>query len=131
MIADAQIRSLAEEFLAAWNTQDVEKVLARYTDDLVYRDPNTRAEITGMDALRHYLRKLLAAWEMHWTLREAYAFGGVDGAAILWHASFRRSGGKVTVEAYGMDLVLLRNGQVCRNEVHFDRGILAPLMRES
>jgi len=37
--------SLVTDFLGAWNSQDVERVLDCYTDDVRYRDPNTRGEV--------------------------------------------------------------------------------------
>ena len=64
--------AIAEEFLAAWNTQDVETVLGCYTEDVEYRDPNTRGTVTGHDALGRYLTKLFDRWQMHWALREAF-----------------------------------------------------------
>lgn len=33
---------LVADFLAAWNSQDVERLLDCYTHDVRYRDPNTR-----------------------------------------------------------------------------------------
>lgn len=124
----AKAYELAERILSTWNSQDVEKVVGCYTDDLVYLDPNTRGEVRGADAMRRYLRKLFAAWQMHWTLREAYPLANLQGAAVLWHASFRKPGTEKTVEAEGMDLVILRGDRIERNEVHFDRAVLAPLM---
>ena len=114
--------------IAAWNTQNVEAVLDCYTDDLVYRDPNTRGEVKGRDAMRRYLRRLFGSWNMHWTLKEVYPLAGVEGSAALWHATFQRAQGGETVEADGMDLVLLEGDRISRNEVYFDRAILAPLM---
>ena len=114
--------------IAAWNTQDVEAVLDCYTNDLVYRDPNTRGEVKGRDNMRRYLRKLFASWSMHWTLREVYRLADAEGSAALWHASFQRTQGGETVDADGMDLVLLEGDRISRNEVYFDRAVLAPLM---
>jgi hypothetical protein len=65
---------------------------------------------------------------MHWALRELFPLANADGAAALWHASFRRPSGERTVEADGMDLVLLDGDRVKRNEVYFDRAVLAPLV---
>ena len=124
----AELTATAERFLGAWNTQDVEAVVACYTADLVYRDPNTRGAVTGADAMRRYLRKLFGAWTMHWSLREGLPLAGGDGAAVLWHATFRRSDGTRTVEADGMDLVVMRGGLIARNEVYFDRAALAPAL---
>lgn len=125
---DTAARELAERFLEAWNSQDVEAVLACYTEDAVYWDPNTRGEVRGREAMRRYLRKLFAAWTMRWSLREAFALEGRDGAAVLWTASLRKAEGGEGVEARGMDLVLVRDGRIERNEVYFDRSVLATLM---
>ena len=64
---------------------------------------------------------------MTWTEREAHLLHGRDGAAFLWHATFRKAGGSVTVQADGMDLVVVRGDRICRNEVYFDRSVLAAL----
>lgn len=120
---------LAERILTTWNAQDVEAVVGCYTEDMVYIDPNTRGAVRGADAMRRYLRKLFASWEMHWTLREAYPLADLEGAAVLWHATFRKAGGDRTVEADGMDFVLVRGDRIERNEVRFDRAVLAPLLR--
>lgn len=119
---------MAERFLAAWNTQDVEKVVATYTDDVYYTDPNTKGPVRGADNMRRYLKKLFAPWEMTWALREAHLFEDGNGCAVLWHATFKRQGGDKIIEADGMDLVIVEGGRIKRNEVYFDRAVLAPLM---
>jgi len=123
-----EVDTLAERFLQAWNSQDVESVVACYTNDLVYRDPNTRGEVRGSDAMRRYLRKLFAGWTMHWSTREGFPLAGQEGAAFLWHATFRRPDGDRTVEAEGMDLVLVRGDKIARNEVYLDRAVLNDLL---
>lgn len=125
---DKSMRALVEKFLAAWNAQDVEAVAACYTEDVHYVDPNTRGAVEGQDALRRYLKKLFASWTMAWAEREGFTLKSADGAAFLWHATFRRPGGDTVVEADGMDLVILRDGRIARNEVYFDRAVLAPLI---
>lgn len=124
---EARMYELADEFLEAWNSQDPEHVASVYTDDVKYVDPNTRGAVEGGDALRRYLKKLLARWQMHWSLREAYLLDGGNGCAILWHATIQPAEGGEKVEADGMDLVIVRDDRVERNEVYFDRTILAPL----
>jgi len=116
----------AEHFLAAWTSQEVDQVLSVYTDDLVYRDPNTRGDIRDKSAMRHYLQRLFATWNMTWSLREAHVDEHGVGC-VLWRASFQRKSGGPTVHADGMDLVTLHNGRVQRNEVQFDRTLLASL----
>jgi ketosteroid isomerase-like protein len=121
------ILRLADRFLAAWNTQDVERVLACYTPDAEYRDPNTRGAVRGGDALRRYLSKLFGGWTMHWSLREAHLFADGRGCAVLWHATFQRDGG-ASVGIDGIDFVEVRDERIARNEVCFDRAQLAPLL---
>ncbi|MCC6899550.1 MAG: nuclear transport factor 2 family protein [Polyangiaceae bacterium] len=125
----AERDELIERFLRAWTAQDVDRVLDCYTDDLRYRDPNTRGAVEGRDAMRRYLTKLFAAWQMTWARREVFDLAGGEGVAFLWRATFRRPGGQAVVEADGMDLALLRGDRLARNDVYFDRAVLAPFMQ--
>lgn len=128
---DSSLSTIEDRLIAAWNSQDVERVVACYTDDLVYRDPNTRGTVEGADGMRRYLTKLFDAWAMHWTVKERLPFETGDGAAGLWRATFRTAGGTETVTVEGMDLILFEGDRVRRNEVYFDRAVLAPLLTAS
>jgi ketosteroid isomerase-like protein len=121
---------LAEGFIGAWNTQDVEGVVAVYTPDVQYRDPNTHGFVGGSNAMRKYLAKLFTGWDMHWTIRELYPLDDIDGAVVLWHAKLKRSGKDKSVEVDGMDLVLVKDNLIKRNDVYFDRAFLAPLFEQ-
>lgn len=126
---DRRHADLAGKFLGAWNGQDVERVVACYTPDAVYRDPNTHGEVRSRDELRRYLTKLFASWQMHWETREApFSFAGIDGSAARWRASLRRKDGTRTVVIDGMDFVQLEGDLMKRNEVYYDRTELLPLM---
>lgn len=125
---ESRMNDLAVKILSEWNTQDVERVVAVYTDDVIYVDPNTRGAVKGADAMRRYLTKLFARWKMHWTMREAFLLDGRNGCAVLWHATFQKPEGGETVETNGMDLVFVRGDRIERNEIYFDRAVLAPLM---
>jgi ketosteroid isomerase-like protein len=125
----ARAVEVAEKLLDAWNSQDVETVVDCYTEDVRYLDPNTRGYVEGRDALRSYLTKLFGAWEMRWSLREAFPLSEEDGAAVLWSARLRRAGEEADVEVEGMDLALVAPGdRLSRNEVYFDRAKLAALV---
>lgn len=115
---------LIERFLAAWSSQDVERVLDCYTDDVRYHDPNTRGDVAGRDAMRRYLTRLFGAWTMTWKAREVFDLADEEGVAFLWRATFRRAGEDAVIEIDGMDLALLRGDRVARNEVYFDRTAL-------
>ena len=112
---------LAESFLSAWNSQDVEKVISCYTEDCIYQDPNTQGPVSGHEALRKYLTRLFQQWKMHWSLREFFLFSDRDGGAFLWHARMTPAAGGKTWEIKGMDLVIINGKRMCRNEVYFDR----------
>jgi ketosteroid isomerase-like protein len=131
-VEQAVLEPFARRFLDAWNTQDTERVVAVYTDDVVYLDPNTRGEVRGADALHRYLTKLFEAWEMHWSFREGYvAAADADVATVLWRATLRRAGQDEEVEVEGIDLVAVEGDRIKRNEVYFDRAVLAPLLAEA
>jgi ketosteroid isomerase-like protein len=126
MIMDRkQMLSLVEKFLAAWNSQDMDRVLAIYTKDLEYKDPNTAGAVRGRAAMRRYLIKLFSAWRMTWWLREAALLEGGEGCTVLWSATFQRASGGPRVRVDGMDLVELQGDLIYRNEVMFDRTMLS------
>ncbi|MFA5078066.1 MAG: nuclear transport factor 2 family protein [Dehalococcoidia bacterium] len=129
-MSDKRIQELAEKFIAAWNTQEVDKVAACYSEDLVYTDPNLKGEITDQQALRRYLAKLFAAWKMSWSIKDVQAFKNMDGAAARWHATWQPAVGGKTVEADGMDFIAFKGDKVQRNEVYFDRMVIADLLKK-
>ncbi len=116
-----QAVELSEKILSAWNEQDVEGVVSYYTEDCVYLDPNTRGPVEGHDALRSYLTSLFAQWKMHWSCRELFLLADGKSSAFLWHAKLTPVSGGKTFEIDGMDLAIVRDGKLCRNEVYFDR----------
>jgi len=124
----SKVTELANRVLGAWNAQDVVAVLDCYTPRLRYRDPNTRGHVEGRAALGKYLTKLFAKWRMTWAHRESFPLATETGHAVLWHATFQKPEGGQIVEADGMDLVILDGELISRNEVYFDRAVLAPFV---
>ncbi len=116
-----EVQEFAEKFLSAWNSQQADDVLACYTEDCIYLDPNTHGPVKGHDSLRKYLTKLFQQWKMHWSLREFFLFNKENGGAFLWHAQLTPSAGGKTIEIDGMDLIIIRGDRISRNEVYFDR----------
>jgi ketosteroid isomerase-like protein len=115
---------LAERIITAWNGQDVEEVVSCYTEDCIYRDPNTRGQVFGHEDLRRYLSRLFRDWKMHWSSRESFLLADAEGMAFLWRAELTPSGGAKTYAIDGMDLAVVRGNRLCRNEVYFDRTAL-------
>jgi len=123
-----RLERIADHVLSSWNTQDVERVLGCYTDDLTYLDPNTRGPVVGRDAMRAYLTKLYSRWTMTWEREEVFPLEGTDGVAIRWAGTLAPAGDSRSVDIAGLDLVILRGDLIRRNEVYFDRSPLATLM---
>jgi len=119
------LETMAEGFLAAWNTHDVAATLSCYTEDVIYLDPNTRGPIAGREAFGRYLEQLFSQWNMHWRLRELFPLGDHEGAAVLWDATLASRDGGPQRLVHGMDLAIVRGDLISRNEVYFDRAALA------
>jgi nuclear transport factor 2 (NTF2) superfamily protein len=122
--ASANIEARTRVVIDAWNRQAVEDVVACYTEDCVYRDPNTRGAVEGRDALRRYLSRLFEDWTMEWTIKEIHPFATGEGGAFLWRAELGAKAGGGKKRVHGMDFVLLRGELIARNEVYFDRAAL-------
>ncbi len=123
----ARLDARGERIRAAWNSQDIERVLGTYAEEFRYADPDTRGEIVDRDGLRRYLTKLFAAVTAHTTVRAAFPLAGPAGVAVLWRAAVRRAGGREEVELDGVDLVLFDGERIASHEIYFDRAALAPL----
>jgi ketosteroid isomerase-like protein len=118
------LEELTAKTIAAWNAQDVDAVVACYTEDCIYRDPNTRGAVEGRAALRKYLAKLFESWRMEWTVKETHLFADGTGGAFLWRADLSPVGTETKKRIHGMDLVVMRGPLIARNEVYFDRASL-------
>ena len=129
-MSDKRIEELAEKFIAAWNTQEVDKVASCYSEEVVYIDPNIHGEITGQPELRRYLAKLFAAWKMHWAIKDVQVFKNMDGAAARWHATLQLAGGGKAMEVDGMDFIAFKGDKIQRNEVYFDRMAIVDLLKK-
>lgn len=117
-----------EEIRAAWNSQDVERVLETYAEHFRYVDPDTRGAIVDRDGLRRYLTKLFANITAHTTVRAAYPLAEPAGVAVLWGAVVRLAGGREEAELEGVDVVLFDGDRIASHEIYFDRAALAPLL---
>ena len=71
--------------------------------------------------MRKYFTRLFSQWKMHWSRREIFPLADGQGSAFLWHATLTPAAGGKTAEIDGMDLAILRDDKLYRNEVYFDR----------
>jgi ketosteroid isomerase-like protein len=103
--ATADLLSLGERWIAAWNARDVERVLTLYTDDAEMTSPyivtlgfDACGTLCGKDALRAYWTKALTFRpKLHFTLLEAFV--SPDSVAVL----YRNDLGKQVCEYLRLD----------------------------
>jgi hypothetical protein len=111
--------TIAREWIAAWNAQDVERVLSHYADDVEMASPYIRqiaGEVSGVlkgkDALRAYWNAALQRLpELHFTLREV--FFSAQSVALYYDAAE----GKQAVEC----LHFGPEGLVTRAAAHYNQ----------
>lgn len=111
----AEMEAFNADWLAAWTAKDVPRLVAFYSKDCVYKDPQTAAGLTGREALRAYLEGLFAATPpMTYTPDEVWAIEG--GFCGRWYCDIGEggSGGRLR----GFDLVRLRGREIVHNEVY-------------
>lgn len=99
--------AFAEEWLAAWNAHDLERILSHYAEDVVFESPLVRerfgkasGQVQGKAELRAYWSAGLAPGSpLHFELLDL--FEGIDGGAIRY---FSRSRGREVVEVFQFDV---------------------------
>jgi steroid delta-isomerase-like uncharacterized protein len=73
-LSEAQMRAFSEEFLAVYNRQDVDAVVAHLTEDVVWTEPTLPAPARGRDAVRASLRDTFRAYPDLRVLDEGFAY---------------------------------------------------------
>ncbi len=117
MIDRAFADELAAEWIAAWNSHDLERILSHYRDDFSMSSPliaqrgfDASGTLHGKDHVRPYWRHGLDhAPDLHFTLEKAFV--GPDSVALL----YRNQAGARMVEV----LVLDDARRVIRGVAHY------------
>jgi len=90
MIDAAQARRFADEWIAAWNAHDLERVLAHYTEDFEMASPvivqimgEPSGVLRGKENVRAYWTKALAALpDLHFDLEHVLV--GAESVALFY-----------------------------------------------
>ena len=90
----ADLLALGEKWIAAWNSRDLDRVLALYADYAEMSSPKIVAlgfdaggRLRGKDRLRAYWAKALTFRpKLHFTLIESFV--SPDSVAVLYHNEF-------------------------------------------
>lgn len=124
MSGAAELIDFCDRWLDAWTGNRPEALLAFYAPNAAYLDPARPQGLQGHDQLLPYFRKLLAA-NPEWVWRRVELHPTAQGFMLKWQATVPVRGGE-PVRFFGLDLVELHAGKICRNEVYFDRTALLP-----
>ena len=119
-MTEAEAQEFASEWIAAWNSHDLDRILRHYTDDAKVTSPLAevvlgpgRHTVHGKAALRDYWGAALARYpELHFTLYRAYAGAG----SLVMH--YRSVQALVAAEAMELD----ERGLVRRVLAHYALG---------
>lgn len=111
------MEAFVDEWLKAWSDKDIQKLLSFYADEFLYLDPGTRGAITDKEHFEKYLTKLFAAFpKWKWERVELFE------SSLKWRATFYGKEKPITVD--GLDLLIISDGKIIRNEVYFDRSLI-------
>lgn len=87
MVTD-ETRAFAAEWIAAWNSRDLDRILSHYADDVVFLSPYAEkvvgnGRINGLAALRDYWQRALERLpKLHFEFDEVR--GGYQSLTILY-----------------------------------------------
>jgi ketosteroid isomerase-like protein len=118
MISIDQAQKFGQEWVDAWNSRDLERILSHYADDFQMTSPfiatmmqEPSGTLKGKEKVRDYWAQALERLpDLHFDLIEVLA--GVDSITIYYHAVL----GKRAAEVLFFD----DNGKVRRGIAHYD-----------
>ncbi len=105
-------QSFAHEWIAAWNSRDLERILAHYAPDVILISPVAQrllqgdGSVRGIDALRHYFTRGLQAYpDVRFELLDVLS--GIE-TIVLYYRNQHRDGKTAEV------MLLNPDGKVAR-----------------
>lgn len=119
-MTEAEAQNFASEWIAAWNSHDLERILRHYTDDVEVTSPLVetvmgpgQTTLRGKPRLREYWGTALERYpELHFTLFRAYA----GARSLVLH--YQSIQGLVGAECMELD----GHGRIRRVTAHYALG---------
>jgi len=110
------VRDYNRRWLQAWTDKDVPALLTFYAEDVVYKDNQTTAGVTGHAALGAYLAGLFAATPpMRYEADEVWPTA--DGFCGRWYCAMSPPDAP-EIWMRGFDLVVMGGDKIVLNEVY-------------
>ena len=136
MSAETQaLERLLEQWAAAWSSSNVEKLLALFTDDVVYEDVTLGAVNHGRDALRDFATAVFAAFDdLKFELKSRVVASDGKAGAMEWTWRGRQTkdlpglpATDTPFEVRGATVVEFADGKISRDSDYWD---LATYMKQ-
>jgi steroid delta-isomerase-like uncharacterized protein len=118
--------SVVREFEQAFNRQDVDALLACFTERATYRD-NFYGDHAGKDGLRSMFQRMFReGHDYHWSMEVVVETPGTAAAewsfAYVVSEAVPRSAGR-KIRFTGMSVFELEGGRIARYREYFDTGV--------
>jgi steroid delta-isomerase-like uncharacterized protein len=130
---DIQTEKTFRDYLASWNTGDLDKVISFFTEDCVYENLPRGQSYRGKDELKTWGKGVFDAIP-DFKLDVKSLFVSDDWAACEWVMSGTQTGSAPDLPATGKSfsvrgstIVQLRDGKIARNTYYWD---LATFLRQ-
>ena len=131
---DAGLRAAIDRYNDAWNSQDLDAIMAMHAPDMVFENHTAGERAVGED-VRGHVAGIFAAWpDLTFAARRLYVREDLvvqEWTATATHATELRRGDLVApasgreVSWEGMDVIPFENGLITRKDVYSDSvGIL-------
>ncbi|MCC7441727.1 MAG: nuclear transport factor 2 family protein [Bdellovibrionales bacterium] len=117
-MSQESLKDFCKRWLAAWSGNRPDELIKFYDPSAYYQDPANPGGLRGHAQILPYFQKLLAK-NPDWRWSMNLIFPVMEGFVVKWDAEIPLAAGK-NLRTQGMDLVLLRDRIITRNEVYFD-----------
>ncbi|MEM7466774.1 MAG: nuclear transport factor 2 family protein [Pseudomonadota bacterium] len=107
----AELASLEQDFLAAFNAADVDRIMAFFTEDAVYGEVHGK-ERGNLEAIRKSFDKLFSGQFGEVKFEPSDTFIDIKNDAVMsgWHLHLSLDGQRVALE--GLDLLYFRGDKI-------------------
>lgn len=103
----------------AFVARDTEAVMALVTPDFVFENVAAGERVEGIEAARAHIAAIHARWtDLRFEERDGLIHTGESHAVAEWTARATHPDTGQVIEWDGIDLILIRDGRICRNAVY-------------
>ena len=110
-----ELEQLIEQYDVAWNSHDVEAIVAFHTPDMVFENHTVGERVAGED-VRAHIARIFENWpDLHFSGRRLYVRD--DLVVSEWTANATDPHGR-RLEWDGVDIFPFRDGLIARKDVY-------------